>query len=288
MEELKGHLVHAVKQFFSTGYIDLYKIIFGTPPFPFWFIVHCVWSCYVVRLSGTVKQNKKPVMRFIWHFCTAFGMVFATKEFLAFFMKRPSPIKARPISLAVFAVIFLFIEYCPGNLGVNLVSSLSYFLGLLEGMYQMKLFTLCLRNIRIVKGGFCLAFSLFLALLDQMIESMFRTAAGGLGKHASGLGYSLRTLMIFVSYWLITHENNWTPFIGIKPIIPMALVFTFVQGLMNAFSLIISKPSQKSKIEKAKKHKSKTKTTEEPSPEPTKTTEEPSPEPTDPSHPKTE
>lgn len=242
MEDLKGHLTHAVTQFFSTGYIDLYKLIFGTPPFPFWFVVHCIWSCYVVRLSATKRQRKHPVMKFIWHFLAAFGMVFATKEFLAFFMKRPSPIVQRPMSLAIFAVVFLLFEYCPGNLVFKLTSNLSYFLGMMEGMYQMRLFTLCLRNIRIVKGGFCLAFSLFLGLLDQMIESMFRLVGRGLGSNASGFGYSLRSFLIFLTYWFITHENSWTPIIGTKPIIPMALIFTLIQGLMNVFSLIFSKP----------------------------------------------
>lgn len=51
-------LLHSTVKFFrGAQFQDIYKKIFGTPQFPFWFLVQATWECYIVKRSQVSNAN---------------------------------------------------------------------------------------------------------------------------------------------------------------------------------------------------------------------------------------
>lgn len=43
----------------SSNFQNIYKTIFGTPQFPFWFLIQAFWECYIIKRSQTSNSNLK-------------------------------------------------------------------------------------------------------------------------------------------------------------------------------------------------------------------------------------
>ena len=213
--------------------VPLYQLIFGTSPFPFWFTVNCIWACYVIHISS--KGRSLP-FGFALYAITSFLAVFIPREFYAFVMYKPSPISLHPASLLVHLVICALFGLLPQDLFVRLVSRGSLMLGLTQGAYQMRTLCFGLRNITYLEGFGTFICAALWATIDQLFIAILRALTGGRSVPASSLLYWLQTIIVFTAYWGVTHKNSVVPVQF--PIMPAAIVFSGIQGLVNAAALV--------------------------------------------------
>ena len=225
------------KFLYSVVYAEVYKLVFGTKPFPFWFIVNCLWGCHIVHLS---QRRRKLISRFVINYVISFCVVFVSRELYAFVMRKPSPIASNPISLLIHLACVILYEVSPRSLFYKCASVGEYFLGMFEGMYQMRTLCFGLRNISLMRGFGAFILSVIWTTLDQMVMFVLRMISRGTASRVSGFWYWLRSVAIFTCYWMLTHENKWSKIFGTWPVMRMALLFCLIQGISNTVALVTS------------------------------------------------
>jgi hypothetical protein len=216
-----------------------YKILYGTDPFPFWFIAHTIFTVFMVHQSAYQKRQSWQ-NRFGILIASAWA-VFGIREVMALLMNRLSPIKRCPLSLLIYVVILLAFELTPRNRLALSAERFMPFFGLIEGLWQFKLFTFGLRNIRWASSPMIGLFSGFWILYEIGTEwglpSFFQFKRTPL----AGATYMLGTAAIMLVYWLLTHKNWLSGIIGTWEIIPCAVIFATIQGAWNAYTIFTQK-----------------------------------------------
>lgn len=216
----------------------IYKIVFGTPPFPFWVLIQILWSVYIVQHSYHNKARSKS--QILYELAVSFTMTFVTKEVIAICFDKSSPILSHPLSIVIFLLIFSIFEYF--NLSSKLhKSGLDFAIGFLQSLNQMKLFTLILRTVHVFDGVSLLFVALIFASFDQIIEFIFRFSSKGNETGGSNWKTLFSMYALFSIYWFCVHVFE-------TRVIPTALITSYFYGLICGISLIFSTiPHQKRK-----------------------------------------
>lgn len=219
--------------------ITVYKLVFGTAPFPFWTVVQILWSVYVVQHSYHFK--KRTSLQILYELVVSFIMVFATREMAAICFDKPSPIAHHPLSIVIFLFVFSLFELF--NLSSKLhQTGIDFAIQFLQSFNQLRLFTLFLRTVHLFDGVPLLAISLILSSLDQILEFIFRYSFKG--NETGGSNWkTISSLYIFFSiYWFCVHIIR-------TRVITTALISGYFHGLICGIIAIFSKPKQKRKKE---------------------------------------
>jgi hypothetical protein len=232
----------------TEAFVFLYKWIYGTSPFPLWFLVHAFWALHLVHRSGWQRRqtwrNRFSILISSW-IITFFG-----RELLAIVLKKRSPIAREPLSLVLFGIIYLIFEFSPGNKVSDFCEKFCSIIAFFEGLVQFKLFTICLRNIRGSNPSSVLLFSLFFAGYDIAMEWVARLLLRFKPVPLTGFKYLVRTLTIFIVYWVVTRENAVTRLTRVNDVIPSAVVFGILHGITNAYYVLSAKRDEKPSPEK--------------------------------------
>lgn len=152
------------------GYLDCYKLLYGTPQFPYWFIFQACYSCYVTHKS--IESLRKTPNLFFRQLIIAFCMTFAPREIFAFAFKKLSPIKHNPQSIIIFLGIYGLICIKPIYKIINFFAKL---IGMAQGVNVARFFTLALRNIKGIPAELILPIAIIFSVMDQLIEFIFST-----------------------------------------------------------------------------------------------------------------
>jgi hypothetical protein len=222
-------------QFFAARLSDvcteLYKLVYGSPPFPFWFLINCIYWSLLVRASQSARP--KPFSDRICAFISSSLLVFLTREILATLLRKSSPIVAHPLSVVLFLLIFIIFQVLPDHIIESLVSPWVFVVAYLQGVNHMKLFTLCLRNVDSTNGFFSLILSSFFATFDIILEGFFRAIFDFRNTHLSGPIVWIVAVSVLGLYWVLTHQ------FVMLPIIPAACAFAVVSGVAHAIALAV-------------------------------------------------
>lgn len=225
-----------LQHFKSTGYIELYKIIFGTPQFPYWFTLQAIWSCYVVHRS--TKHHKKTFSLWLRNLLISAAMSYAPRELFAYLFHKHSPITNNPQMSLVFLGIYLSISLCPQNIVYKILTVLYYFIGFLQGANQTRFFTLIVRVQKEISPFYLILIAMLFTIMDQLIELVFRPILDGDETKMSNFSTMARTCLFSIIFYLSTYQNYLTKFIGKYNIHVTALVLAFTLGLFNASAIL--------------------------------------------------
>jgi hypothetical protein len=221
-------------------FISLYKWIYGTTPFPFWFLIHLLWWTNLIHRSGWQQQtnwnNRFNVLIASW------TTTFLGREFLAYIVKKESPICREPLSIVLFLIVYVIFEFTPENKASNFVNRFSPLIAFFEGLVQFKLFTICLR---ILPGGSplqILVFGLYYSTFDILIEMVLRKIFVFKAEGLVGIKFLGRMIVTFLLYWGLTHKKVISEAFGV---IPCAVVFGIIHGIVNGIMVILGSKGKK-------------------------------------------
>lgn len=235
IDNIKYKVMNSLLYFAIKGYKQPYKLIFGTPQFPFWFCIQCIYSCYIVTRS-TIKSKLTFSKILKTLICTAL-MVFAPRELFAYVSNKKSPIQNNQQIVIYYAVIyFLMILPAPFNIFYKLVHYLGYFLAIVEGANQARFLTLILRVVK--NNSYSLLYANAFAFMDLAIEMIMRPLSNGENIGLSSIGIIFKGLLFSTFYELTTNRNKYTIYIGLyKHYIP-ALLLTACYAIINSTAYI--------------------------------------------------
>ena len=198
------------------GYKDIYRVIFGTAQFPYWFTAQAIYACYAVKKSFARKP--RTFSFFMRKLLLSFAMTFTSREIFAFTFKKLSPLQHNPITAGIFLLVFLLMNSTPFDAVYKLTGFLFYFVGLAQGFNQTRYFTLIIRNIKKYKefaGPRVLPVAIGFAVLDNAIELFLRPLLGGEETRVTNASLIFRSAIVMVVFWVSTNYNYFTQWIGI-------------------------------------------------------------------------
>ena len=234
--EVVERVKYLILVFTTSGYKILYKPIFGTPQFPIWFLIQCVHSCYIAH---RVFLNKpKTGQTFAKEIFMSFAMVFFPRELFALVFSKLSPILHNPLSIAVFFVVSFAMNFLPFEIFYKVTTTLYSLLGLLMGFNQTRFFTLILRSVKNVSNIQLVPTALFFTVLDQIIEIGLRTLFNGEETNMSNPKTVSRTCIFSCIFWLATHDNWLSPYIGKYHVYIPALLLGLSIGIANGAAVL--------------------------------------------------
>lgn len=236
MERIISFFQPRFQHFIESGYKELYKSIFGTPQFPFWFALQAIWSCYVVHRS--TNHNKKTFTLLMRNLLISALMSFAPRELFAYLFHKRSPILHNPVSFFIFFGIYLSIALCPYDIIYKILSVLYYFIGFLQGANQNRFFTLIFRIQKEISQLYLIPIAMLFTTMDQLIELIFRPILDGEETKMSNITTIIRTWIFSFVFYISTYQNFATDFIGKYDIHITALVLSFALGLFNAAAIL--------------------------------------------------
>ena len=234
MEKIRSIFQPRIQHFTKDGYIDLYRIIFGTPQFPCWFTLQAIWSCYVVHRS--TQYHKKTLSLLIYNLLISALMSFAPRELFAYLFQKNSPIINNPSMLLIFLGIYFAIALCPYNIVYKILSVLYYFIGFLQGANQTRFLTLIIRIQ--ISPFYLISVAILFTVMDQLIELVFRQIMDRDETMMSNISTLIRTCLFSLIFYLSTYQNYITKFIGKYDIHITALILAFALGLFNAAAIL--------------------------------------------------
>lgn len=229
----------AVQHFVNHGYLDYYKFLYGTPQFPYWFIIQSAFSCYVALRS--IRNIRKTKLIYVQQLLLAFMMTFLPRELFALLFKKLSPIIHNPQSIIIF--IGIYILMCIPQL-FTIVSFFAKIIGMAQGVNIARFFTLSLRNIKGVSKQFILPISLAFSIMDQVIELFYRTVSKTEETEACTKGTIIRALIFNTIFWMSTNRNYFTQYIGLHQIHFPALFLAFALSVSNSAHPIHDRSTQ--------------------------------------------
>ena len=230
-------LANNIRDFKNGGFKDIYKLIFGSPQFPFWFTIQAIWSCYVVCLS-TMKQ-RRTIMLWIKQLIISAMLTFLPRELFAFIFHKLSPILHNPSRIGIYLVVFMLLTYSPMDIFYKITNVLYYFIGLMQGLNQARLFSLIIRSTRNYNSFQMVSIAILFVIMDQLLEIITRLlVTKGEETKVSNRLTIFRTGIISLLFWLITHNNPLTKYIGLYQIYIPALIYSFVLGLLNSSAIL--------------------------------------------------
>lgn len=230
-------LTRSFEDFRGGGFKDVYKLVFGSPQFPFWFTIQAIWSCYAVRLS---LMKKAQTGALVWkQLISSALLTFLPRELFAFLFHKLSPILHNPSIIGIFFAVFALFAYSPMDIFYKITSVLYYFVGLMQGLNQARLFSLIVRSTKNYNSLQMVAVAILFVVLDQMLEILLRTLlTKGEETKVSNRLTIFRTAIISLLFWLITHKNPLSKYIGVYQIYIPALIYSFVLGLLNSSAIL--------------------------------------------------
>jgi hypothetical protein len=208
-----------VKGYFrEISWTSCYNLVFGSRQFPFWSFVQIIWSCYVVERSTRVKPKSygkiRLVLNWVLRLLLSFAVSFGSREAYAKFVDRPSPLSANRQLLIIFAVTFVLITLSPFDIVYKLVNVFGFLLAFLQACNQVRLFTLTLRGIKGFETYQLVPIAYGFSGLDIAIEGFFRPLIGGDETPLSNGALFYRGFLLTIAHRLLTHKNQFTPWIG--------------------------------------------------------------------------
>jgi hypothetical protein len=232
-----SQLLQVYSEFTGGGYLHIYKLLFGSPPWPFWFCIHAVWCCAIVHRS--CLHTPRSVANHLKQLLLSAMMALGSRELYAVVFARPSPILNNLFLFPCFLAIFALMNAVPFDLFYRLVSLgiVHYFISLWEGFNQTRYLTFILRADK-SKSWKQLPIALGFVVMDQVIEFLTRPLLSGEETPMSNGPTIFRTYMFSVVFWLATNQNPLTKYIGQWDIRLSALTLGFVLGIANAFSML--------------------------------------------------
>ena len=236
VDEMTERGRYLMRMFATSGYKTLYKPIFGTPQFPFWLIIQCLYSCYVVHRSFLRKPRTPPMI--VKQIVVSFCMVFLPREIFAFMFSKLSPIIHNPLSIVCFVLVALAMNFFPFDVFYKATNSMYSLLGLLMGLNQTRFFTLILRSVKGMSSVKLVPIALLFTVMDQLIEISLRTLFKGNETKMSNLTTVFRTSVFSGVFWLATHDNLLSPYIGRYQIYVPALILGLVLGIANGTAIL--------------------------------------------------
>ena len=141
LEQIKGSIAY----FSTAGTKEVYEAIYKTKQYPFFFLIQSIWCCYFVKKSFILSEkpktsNDKKIIRLILQFLLAFVLVFSSREIVSIIAHKKSPIHSNPAQLFIFIILFALFNFTPYLIFYRIVDVFYYFIGLLQGFNQMRLF----------------------------------------------------------------------------------------------------------------------------------------------------
>jgi hypothetical protein len=226
-----------------------YKMIFGSPQFPVWFVAHSVWCCAAVH--RTYLKKPRTILNSLKQLITSAAMVFVSRELSAFVLKRPSPIKENPLLLPIFLAVFILLTAMPWDLFYKIVTlfGVSNITGTLEGFNQIRYFTLLLRASAKYTYWQGVQFAVSLTLTDQMIEMGFRWFFGADESPMSGSTSMGVTMVAWGGYVLATKKVIDAPYVGTVNPHVAALAVGMLLALRNSSSMVGEEPRRRTDAE---------------------------------------
>jgi hypothetical protein len=234
MSSIVQQFTEALREFMKGGYHEIYKYIFGSPQWPFWFVVQCVWSCYVVRRS--CSRQSRTVMNCVKQIFVACLMTFGSRELFGFLWKRPSPIRTHPEALGIFSVVFFVMTFSPFNVVFKVITFATLPLGLAQSFNVMRYYTLMHRAAKTLDRLNRLPVSVGFAVLDQVLEILLRGFLSGVETRLSNGQSVIITSFATVGWWLSTRRTKFTKWVGLHDANLSALVAGFILGVANSAS----------------------------------------------------
>lgn len=214
---------------------DIYTFIFGSAPFPFWFVVQATWWCYLIfRSCVYFSSNGLMVVKKL---VVCFSAVFASREFYAFVTQSPSPIITRFMSLPTFLLIFILFNFTNGNV-YYLFNKIRPILAIFASLEQIRYFTLILRLSSKFNGNIKLFVALFFGFFDQFFTSVLLFSFRWNNLHPSSFITLIRSIVVSSLYWMATRESYITPYVGTFPIRQASLVLCLVQSILNVIEVL--------------------------------------------------
>ena len=227
------------------GYLDCYKLLYGTSQFPYWFIFQACYSCYVTHKS--IESLRKTPNLFFRQLIIAFCMTFAPREIFAFAFKKLSPIKHNPQSIIIFLGIYGLICIKPIYKIINFFAKL---IGMAQGVNVARFFTLALRNIKGIPAELILPIAIIFSVMDQLIEFIFSTIFKTKESEVSNKNYIIIAGFFNSIYWLYSHRNYFTQYIGLHSVYFPGLILALVLSASNStFSVFVQNDSQQQRNE---------------------------------------
>lgn len=129
----------------NAGTLEVFKFMNNSPQYPFFFIVESLWCCYLVKKSITAKKNShkrhvNQIFQIILSFLVAFVMTFTSREITSNVFHKPSPLVTNKLQLPIFIAIGVLMLVSPYDVFFKLTNLLYYFLGLFQGINEMRIF----------------------------------------------------------------------------------------------------------------------------------------------------
>ena len=204
-EQIKGSF-----SFLSTaGTKEVYNTIYKTRQFPFFFIIQTLWCCYLAKKSFLFSEKpkqtqEKKILRLIMQFVLALVLVFSSREIVAILTKKKSPLRSNPKQMFVFIIIFALFNFIPYHLFYRIVDVLYYFLGLLQGINQMRLFihTIAYSNTGHIYQTYGMKYILatISIIFEYVVESSMRRIMKTAETNVSNNRVIIKTIAICVLY----------------------------------------------------------------------------------------
>ena len=218
LERVKGSL-----SFLSTaGTKEVFLTIYKTPQFPFFFVIQTLWCCYFVKKSFIFSEkpkqsHDKKIIRLILQFVLSLVLVFSSRELVAILTHKKSPLRSNPKQMFVFIIIFGLFNFIPYSIFYRIIDVLYYFLGLLQGFNQMRLFLHTIAysntgNIYQTNGmKYCLA--TISIIFEYVVESSIRRIIKTAETNVSNTRAILKTVIISIIYCFLINSATTKPYL---------------------------------------------------------------------------
>ena len=218
------------------GYRDVYQLLFGSAQFPFWSTVQAVWACFLIKRSYEKKETSSMFSK-IYQYFISFIITFGTREILAVFLHKLSPLIHYPKQFLIFNTIFILINFFPFSLVHKLINIFYYFLGMLQGINQARLFTLVIRNTKNMPIYQSLLISFFVINFDYINEIISRKLFKGFKTNISHFIVIFRTILFSLIFYLVTTKNMFNQYLGFYQVHLPALALCFVLGAFGSSTI---------------------------------------------------
>jgi len=218
------------------GYKEVYTLVFGMPQYPFWFIIQAIWCGFVIRRSyrETVTTFQRKVIQVL----ISLIMIFSSRELLALLLHKASPITHYPAQAGIASAITILIQWSPFDLVYKILNLLYYFIGMLQGFNQARLFTLVLRNTKAMPVYQSLGISILMTVFEYAFEIITRKMFSGKETKMSKGSTIFRTTLFCVVFFLATHVTPLTKYIGYYQVQLPALALAFALGAFNSAAVV--------------------------------------------------
>jgi hypothetical protein len=232
MSGILHQLNTAITQFVNGGYMDAYTPLFGSQQFPYWFTLQCIWSCYIIRRS--CQRQPRTIVNILKQFSVAILMTFPAREIFARIWSQPSPIHTHPVTLAIFAAVFVLITFSPYDIVLKILNIITRPLSFAQAFNVMRFFARMIRVMQPPTDVKKLFVATGLAVLDQMCATVLRGLLSGV---ETKLSHSLVvTSLVTIAWTAVTQQNVFTKWIGHYDPRLAALVLGFALGVANGAS----------------------------------------------------